>query len=80
MREDSSMDRILEGFAPNDSEHERVSDGVPVTVWIPRAYKADYDDLQEMSKGTGRRFSAVARDGMIELIKAAKARVGSKAS
>lgn len=45
-----------------------------VTLWFSAEDKARYDRLQAMSGGTGRKFSAVARDAILMLIELAETR------
>ena len=65
-----TIDQILADFTPVHSEPDgTLKGGRPVTIWLPVDAKADYDRLQEKS---GRKFSAKAREVLIELISAAK--------
>jgi hypothetical protein len=68
------LDKVLEGFDPNTPAHETVRSGGPVTIWLPRGFKARYDKLQEVSKGRGRRFSDVSREALMKLIELAETR------
>ena len=69
-----SIDEIVENFPVYLQQMEDKSDTKPVTFWIPREYKAIYDQLQLK---TNRRFSKV----LIEVLKGAidKVSVSSEA-
>lgn len=72
MREKTISD-ILGDFSPSqDVKSETVKSGGPVTIWLPRGKKAEYDLLQKQS---GRQFSKRARELLIELINVAQARM-----
>ena len=65
-----TIDQILADFTPVHSEPDgTLKGGRPVTIWLPLEAKTRYDRLQEKS---GRKFSAKAREVLLELIEAAE--------
>lgn len=71
----NDLDEILDGFNPGAQKSE-IKAGGAITVWLPKSDKARYEKLQEMSKGSDKRFSEVVRAAICALI----ARAESKAS
>ena len=74
----ASLDAILGDFKTLES-HDRSGRTGPkdrrcVTIWMTPEDKARYDRLQELSKGTGRKFSNVAREAILALIDLAEDR------
>lgn len=72
MRESRSLTEILGDFSVSgDAGSEPITAGAPITLWLPKDYKARYERLQQMSR---KRFSRKLRDAAMALIELAEAR------
>ncbi len=68
-----SMNDVLKDFKPTSaSEREKKRDRKPVTIWLSPEAKARYDRLQESTRGSDKRFSAIAREALQMLIEQAE--------
>lgn len=79
MREtkETSLDAILEDVKLDEPAYESLkATGKPVTIWLSAEDKALYDQLQERTRGSGRRFSAIARDLLRVAMRRAVSRAG----
>jgi hypothetical protein len=65
-----SLDAILGGFEPKEAERD-LKDRAPITIWVPKPYKARYDQLQSAS---GRRFNKTVREILLAAIEKAEGR------
>lgn len=76
MRETSqSLEAILGDFKTVETGGTHgIKERECVTLWITPEDKARYDRLQEMTKGTGRRFSDIARKAFLTLLDLAEER------
>lgn len=75
MREKPTLEAFLGDFRPVEGKNDQGQKGRRcVTIWLTPEDKARYDRLQEMSKGTGRKFSDVARKTLQALIDLAEQR------
>jgi hypothetical protein len=66
-----TLEEFLGGFGRENVKTEKVREGKPVTIWIPKAAKAEYDRLQRASE---RDFGKRVREIIIATIEEAKTR------
>lgn len=61
---------VTEFMAQNDDKNGPDAVGA-ISVWLPDGYKQKYSEIQERSKGKNKRFSAVVREILVEVIDSA---------
>ncbi len=68
-----SMNDVLKDFKPSNPSDKAVSrERRGVTIWLSPEEKQRYDRLQESTRGSEKRFSAIARETLRLLIEQAE--------
>jgi len=70
---DKSLDDVIGGFELGGASAEMGEDRKPITIWVHKDYKTDYDDLQRKSNG---QFCKTLRQIFMLSIDKAKSKVG----
>lgn len=68
------MNKINKLVSDFNSQSEETSGPIAVgavSIWLPDGYKQKYLEIQELSKGKKKRFSAVIREILMEVIDSA---------
>lgn len=72
---DRSLDSILDNLETVTEKKSPIKEGGPVTIWLPREYKARYDLIQ---RETGRKFGKTLREMIQVAIDRTEPRVSSE--